>query len=207
DGVHNDDIAKLMAGFYLTLRGTPIMYYGEEIGMENNDPKRKGDVKDPIGVIGWPEEKGRDGERTPMQWDSGPNAGFTTGKSWLPVADSAQKHNVEAENKDPQSILAFYKQVIRMRKTEPALLEGAYVPLNESDVNVISYLRKSKNGTILVVLNFSTAPQNPCFDLRKQGFASAGVKGLLQNAASAPDGALKSIKLDAYGVYIGRVND
>ncbi len=55
---------------YLTLRGTPIMYYGEEIGMENNDPKRKEDVKDPIGITGWPEEKGRDGERTPMQWNA-----------------------------------------------------------------------------------------------------------------------------------------
>src|SRR5439155_240918 len=56
DGQHNDQIAKVMAGLYLTLRGTPIMYYGEEIGMENNDPKRKEDVKDPIGKIGWPKE-------------------------------------------------------------------------------------------------------------------------------------------------------
>src|SRR5206468_12576111 len=61
DGQHNDAIAKLMAGLYLSLRGTPIMYYGEEIGMENNDPKRKEDVKDPIGKLGWPQEKGRDG--------------------------------------------------------------------------------------------------------------------------------------------------
>src|SRR5260370_21719821 len=68
DGVHNDEIAKLMAALYLTLRGTAIMYYGEEIGMENNDPKSKDDVRDPIGKVGWPQEKGRDGERTPMQW-------------------------------------------------------------------------------------------------------------------------------------------
>jgi len=65
DGVHDDDIAKMMAGFYLTLRGTTVMYYGEEIGMENNDPKKKEEVKDPIGILGWPLEKGRDGERTP----------------------------------------------------------------------------------------------------------------------------------------------
>ena len=71
DGQHNDAIAKLMAGLYLTLRGTPILYYGEEIGMENHDPKRREDVKDPIGKLGWPEEKGRDGERTPMQWTDG----------------------------------------------------------------------------------------------------------------------------------------
>src|SRR5260370_35111314 len=65
DGVHNDEIAKLMAAFYLTLRGTPIMYYAEEIEMDNNDPKSKDDVRDPIGKVGWPQEKGRDGERTP----------------------------------------------------------------------------------------------------------------------------------------------
>jgi len=206
DGVHNDDIAKLMAGFYLTLRGTPVMYYGEEIGMENNDPKRKEDVKDPIGVLGWPIEKGRDGERTPMQWNSGPNGGFTKGKSWLPVPESAKTHNVETQSKDPQSILTFYKEVIRLRKSEPGLREGAYVPLNETDTDVLSYLRKSEEGTILVVLNFSASPQEPHFDLRKHGFASAKIRGLLRNAASAYDGALKSIKLDAYGVYIGRIS-
>jgi alpha-glucosidase len=205
DGAHNDDIAKLMAGFYLTLRGTPVMYYGEEIGMENNDPKRREDVKDPIGVLGWPKEKGRDGERTPMQWNSGVNAGFTEGKPWLPVPDSAKTHNVETENKDPQSVLSFYKQVIRLRKTELALRDGAYAPLNESDANVMSYLRKSEDGAVLVVLNFSARPQNPNFDLGKQGFASAKVTGLLQNGASAPDGVLKNVKLGPYGVYIGRI--
>ena len=77
-GRHNDQIARLMAAFYLTLRGTPVMYYGEEIGMENNDPQRKEDVKDPIGKLGWPKEKGRDGERTPMQ----------NGRAPLPTAQS-----------------------------------------------------------------------------------------------------------------------
>src|SRR6266576_3039042 len=67
DGVHNDQIAKLMAALLLTTRATPLMYYGEEIGMRTTDPVRKEDVQDPIGKIGWPQEKGRDGERTPMQ--------------------------------------------------------------------------------------------------------------------------------------------
>ncbi|MGB2665380.1 MAG: alpha-glucosidase [Candidatus Acidiferrum sp.] len=207
DGVHNDDIAKMMAGLYLTLRGTPIMYYGEEIGMENNDPKRKEDVKDPIGVLGWPLEKGRDGERTPMQWNAGPNAGFTTGKPWLPIPPSAKTHNVETESKDLHSVLSFYEQVIHLRKTEPALLEGAYIPLNESDANVISYLRKSEAETVLMVLNFSATPQNPSFDLTKQGFTSAKAKALLHNAATAPDGALKNVRLQAYGVWIARITN
>src|SRR5438876_10845389 len=81
DGQHNDAIAKRMAGLYLTLRGTPIMYYGEEVGMETNDPKSKQDVKDATGKLGWPEEKGRDGERAPMQWDEGLNAGFSQAAS------------------------------------------------------------------------------------------------------------------------------
>jgi len=207
DGVHNDDIAKMMAGFYLTLRGTPIMYYGEEIGMANNDPKRKEDVKDPIGLLGWPLEKGRDGERTPMQWNGGPNAGFTTGKPWLPVPASAQTHNVQTESENPDSILSFYKSVIQLRKTEPAMLEGAYIPLNESDQNVLSYLRKSPTGTVLVVLNFSPAPQNPTFDLQKQGFTSPKTKALLQNQADVADGPLQTVHLQAYGTYIGRITD
>src|SRR5207244_170463 len=105
DGQHNDQIAKVMAGLYLTLRGTPIMYYGEEIGMENNDPKRKEDVKDPIGKIGWPKEKGRDGERTPMQWNDSTNAGFSQPAPWLPVPPSYKTHNVPSDLKDPDAIL------------------------------------------------------------------------------------------------------
>jgi len=207
DGVHSDDIAKMMAAFYLTLRGTPIMYYGEELGMQNNDPKSKEDVKDPIGVLGWPKEKGRDGERTPMQWSAGPNAGFSSAKPWLPVPESAKTHNVETETGNERSVLSFYKKVIHLRKTEPALIEGSYIPLNESDPNVLSYLRKSDKETILVVLNFSATPQTPRFDLAKLGFPSPKTEALLENAAGAPDGVLKSIKLDAYGVYAARISD
>ena len=206
DGVHNDDIAKMMAGLYLTLRGTAIMYYGEEIGMENNDPKRKEDVKDPEGILGWPKEIGRDGERTPMQWNGSVNAGFTTGKPWLPLPESAKTHNVEAESKNPNSVLSFYKRVIDLRKTEPGLLEGEYISLNEADPNVLSYLRKGKDGTVLVVLNVSGKAQSASFELSKQGMAGAKVTALAQNAVSAPDGVLKDVKLEPYGVYIGRVS-
>ena len=83
-----------MAVLYLTLRGTPILYYGEEIGMRNNAPKLREDVKDPIGVKGWPKEKGGDGERTPMQWTNEPNAGFTQGTPWLSVWVSSKANPV-----------------------------------------------------------------------------------------------------------------
>src|ERR1700723_1390157 len=109
DGQNNVAIAKLMASLYLTLRGTPIMYYGEEIGMQNTDPVRKEDVKDPIGRLGWPLEKGRDGERTPMQWDDSPNAGFTRGTPWLPVPLIHETVNVASQMKDPSSIFNVYR--------------------------------------------------------------------------------------------------
>ena len=206
DGVHNDDIAKMMAGLYLTLRGTPIMYYGEEIGMENNDPKRKEDVKDPIGVLGWPLEKGRDGERTPMQWNAGPNAGFTKGTPWLPVPASAQTHNVESEQHDPNSVLNFYRRLLLLRKEDSALREGKYVALNLSDSNIMSYLRQSEDSTVLVVLNMSATKQEPSFDLAAQGLASAKPTTLLENGAAVGPANLKSVALEPYGVYIAKLN-
>ena len=104
DGVHNDQIARLMAVLELTTRGTPQMYYGEELGMRTTDPARIEDVHDPIGKLGWPREKGRDGERTPMQWDTSANAGFTTSSTpWLKAPPSAR--DVQRRNRETRSAL------------------------------------------------------------------------------------------------------
>jgi alpha-glucosidase len=206
DGVHNDAIAKLMAGLYLTLRGTPIMYYGEEIGMTNNDPKRKEDVKDPIGRVGWPKEKGRDGERTPMQWDDSPNAGFSKAKPWLPVPPSYKTHNVADELKDPNSILSFYKRVLALRHDEPALAEGDYVALNESDPNVLSYLRRYKNEAVVVVLNMSGREQKVRFNVAPQGFSNSSAETLATTFKSHPQQvSLSSVSLEPFSVYIGKI--
>ena len=194
-----------MAGLYLTLRGTPILYYGEEIGMENNDPKRKEDVKDPIGKLGWPAEKGRDGERTPMQWSGGPNGGFTNGGPWLPVPASAATHNVATESKDPNSILQFYKHLLALRHQKRPLLDGDYIPLNQDDPNVLSYLRRYKDRAVLVVLNMSSAAQKASFRLAAQGFPSPKVQELLSTAASATTG-LSGISLEPFGVYIAEIS-
>ena len=190
DGKNNDAIAKLMGAFYLTLRGTPIMYYGEEIGMENNDPTRKEDVKDPIGRTGWPQEKGRDGERTPMQWNTAPNAGFSKKDPWLPVPPSYQTHNVASEAKDPNSVLNLYKKVLALRHTNEALLEGSYTALNQDDPNVMSYLRSYKGKAVLVALNMSAVPQKAAFDLSPQGFGGAAVKTLI----ASPEASAKAVK-------------
>src|ERR1700733_5377707 len=98
DGQHDDAIARLIATLLLAPRDTALMYYGQELGMSNNDPKSVDQVKDPIGKIGWPKEIGRDGERTPMQWDATPNAGFSSSPfTWLPLAPSYTGVNVAGE--------------------------------------------------------------------------------------------------------------
>jgi len=206
DGQHNDEIAKLMAGMYLTLRGTPIMYYGEEIGMENNDPKRKEDVKDPVGRLGWPVDKGRDGERTPMQWNDSANAGFSVTDPWLPVPPSFKTHNVEAELKDPDSILQFYRHVLALHHEDPALREGEYVPLNEDQPDVVSYLRRYKNQAVLVVLNMSGTEQKVSFDLAKQGFSGGKATTLLTTLSAHPkEVSLSGVSLEPFAVYIAKV--
>jgi alpha-glucosidase len=205
DGKHNDQIAKLMAAMYLTLRGTPIMYYGEEIGMENNDPKRKEDVKDPIGITGWPADKGRDGERTPMQWDGTANAGFTTGTPWLPVPASVTTHNVATELSDPNSILQFYRQLLLLHHQNQALVDGDYIALNQNDPNVLSYLRRYKNEAVLVALNMSGTAQHVSFNLSSEGFASAKAKTLLTTSDPAPTGT-NQIVLEPFAVYVAQLS-
>jgi len=207
DGQHNQAIAKLMASLYLTLRGTPIMYYGEEIGMENNDPVRKEDVKDPIGRVGWPQEKGRDGERTPMQWDDSPNAGFTRGTPWLPIPPSYKTVNVASELKDPSSILQVYRSLLKLRHQNQALLEGDYVALNENDPNVLSYLRRYKNEAVLVVLNMSSQPQEVSFDLAPQSFAAKSARTLLTSMPpGSKESALSHLSLEPFSFYIAAVS-
>jgi len=206
DGKHNDAIAKVMAGLYLTLRGTPIMYYGEEIGIEQNDPKSKAAVKDPIGKLGWPYEKGRDGERTPMQWTDKVNAGFSKIRPWLPVSDNYRTHNVASEQKDPNSILRFYEELLALRHTNQALLDGDYVALNENDPNVMSYLRRYKDEAVLVVLNMSAEPQKASFNLLPQGFSAQEAKTLLTTMPEMKDRAgVSAMTLAPFSVYIGEI--
>ncbi len=203
DGQHNDQIAKDMAAMHLTLRGTPILYYGEEIGIRNNDPTRREDVKDPIGRIGWPKEKGRDGERTPMQWSDDPNAGFTTGVPWNPIPSTYKTYNVADELKDPNSILRWYKGLLALRRANPALLDGEYIALNQDDPNVLSYVRKAKNDTVLVIINMSAAPQTLKFNLSKQRLSTKSAKTLLTTQSSLQNNSsVAQLSLEPFAVYI-----
>jgi alpha-glucosidase len=205
DGKHNDEIAKMMAALYLTLRGSAIMYYGEEIGMENNDPRRKEDVKDPEGILGWPKEIGRDGERTPMQWNHEANAGFSKAKPWLPVPASAATHNVADERKDPDSVLSFYRKLLALRHSEPALLEGDYVSVNEDSPNVLTYLRRYKGEAVLVILNMSAVEQSVPFDLSATGFTAPKLEVLLTSFHKRVKGNFAVLPMEPYSVFIAKI--
>ncbi len=105
DGVHDTDIDRVISTMLFASRGSSLFYYGDEIGMKTTPPTRKEDVKDPVGITGWPKDKGRDGERTPMQWDGAANAGFSNAgvKTWLPVPPNSTEINVKAEEGIPDS--------------------------------------------------------------------------------------------------------
>ena len=139
-GVERAGVAAVML---LTLRGTPFIYYGEEIGMTDVmvPPDRIVDVD------------GRDPERTPMQWDGTKKAGFTTGDPWLPIGDTARS-NVAAQGDDPASLFSLYRRMIWLRKSSPALRRGSYrtVPVTRG---VFAYAREADGERVVVALNFT----------------------------------------------------
>ncbi|HZP87531.1 MAG TPA: alpha-amylase family glycosyl hydrolase [Burkholderiales bacterium] len=148
--------ARVAAMLLLTLRGTPTMYYGDELGMENVTipPDR---VQDP-----WEKNEpglglGRDPQRTPMQWDSSPNAGFTTGIPWLPLAPDHTSRNVDCLARDPASILSLYRRLIQLRRARPALIEGRYRHV-ESHADLLTYEREASGERLLIALNFAHVP-------------------------------------------------
>jgi alpha-glucosidase len=198
-GTDPDTISKLTGALQLTLRGTPILYYGQEIGMLNNDPKRIEDVLDVIGKRGWPKEKGRDGERAPMQWNASVNAGFNKGaKTWLPVGPDARVHNVAAEINDPASVLSWYRTLIALRRTHPAF-SGGFRSVDRADPAVLAYLRTSPKGNVLVLLNFSAAPAS----VRLRDAAAKGIGKIL--AANGAQAGPSAIALKPFGAFVAEV--
>jgi alpha-glucosidase len=149
--------ARVAAMLLLTLRGTPTIYQGEEIGM-TDVPISPEQVQDPweknVPGLGL----GRDPARTPMQWDATAHAGFTTGEPWLPVGADRHTINVAAQARDPCSILSLYRALIRLRCAEPALSVGAYTPV-AADETILSYERRHGDRHLLIALNMSGASQ------------------------------------------------
>ncbi len=155
----NEDDARLKvaAALLLTQRGTPFMYYGEEIGMRDI-PVKRAEIQDPIGRRYWPFYPGRDGCRSPMQWDATPNAGFGPARPWLPVHENYAQRNVQAQRADPDSLWNWYRQLIHLRRKLPALQSGMIQWLTYRPVRMLAYLRQTNEQMALVALNFYKRP-------------------------------------------------
>ncbi len=207
DGVHDKSIQRVLATILFASRGTALFYYGDEIGMKTTPPTRIEDVKDPIGIKGWPKEKGRDGERTPMQWDAEKNAGFTHGSPWLPVPPSAGEINVAAQRNDPDSLFAWYKSLIRLKKTVPAFERGANIMLDTENAQVLSWARQAPGAPqVFISVNFTAEPQTVSVDpATGAGIRARKLKTLLKSPGGVDPVSLSDIKLGPFGVYIGEV--
>jgi alpha-glucosidase len=206
DGVHNADIAKIVAALLLTSRSAALIYQGEEIGQVTSTPTKLQDVKDPIGISGWPKEKGRDGERTPMQWDdSNAQAGFSSnGHTWLPVPASYKTVNVAQESQDPNSMLSWHRRLIELRRVKPALAHGHLVMLDKDNPNVLIYARVAPDGAaVLVCLNMSASVQTVAPQLKATRVHAAWQSLVSNQAAESPSAAGPQVTLAPYGTWIG----
>ena len=209
DGVHDEEIARIIATLLLTSRAAVLLYQGEEIGQRTSPPKRVEDVRDPMGISGWPRVKGRDGERTPMQWDAGPQAGFSSNPhTWLPVAAGYERLNVQSERADAGSLLNWHRHLIAMRRNYAALRSGAMVMLDPDNPSVLSYARVAEDGAAMIVaLNMSAAPQTLSVDLAAAGVACRRCATLL----SSPSGIASvkaggSVTLPPYAAWVAAVH-
>ena len=188
DGKFNNELARISLALMLTLRGTPFLYYGEEIGMTDWRLHEVHQFRDPWGVWNYYLEiegfgashsqaldianrVGRDKCRTPMQWEDTPNAGFSPGtvQTWLPVNKNyRQGINVADQLKDPASLLSFYQRLIHVRKNTTALMYGEYIPIDEESTDYLAYLRQSDTQTCLVVINLSANTLRLRFGLERK---------------------------------------
>jgi alpha-glucosidase len=154
------EAARLAMLLLLTLRGTPTLYYGDELGMEDVPvPPEK--VQDPWGLRVAGLGLGRDPERAPMLWDESANAGFCPPgvEPWLPIDPAYRARNVRAQLADPRSMLTLTRTLLRLRRARPALHAGSYAPLDPAPAACLAYLRQADDERFLVALNFAAGEQ------------------------------------------------
>ena len=156
---YGQEQARVTAMLLLTLRGTPTLYQGDELGMVNGEIPFD-QQQDPFGIR--VPGLGRDVCRTPMQWSDSPNAGFAPShvkKCWLPATSDYHEVNVERELADPTSFLNLYRKLLAYRRSTPALHSGSYRPIDNVPQDCYVYVRQSENQRVLVVLNLSERDQ------------------------------------------------
>jgi oligo-1,6-glucosidase len=179
DGVYHKESAQMLATFYQLMRGTPFIYQGQEIGMTNvkfdsihdyndveihnfyNESLQSGKSEQEIFEEIW--STGRDNARTPMQWDDGPNAGFTQGTPWIKVNDNYKTINVKQQITDESSIYAYYKKLISLRKELSVIVYGDCELILRDHMDIYAYTRTMNNQSLIVICNFFGA--EPFFEL------------------------------------------
>jgi alpha-glucosidase len=201
DRQHDADLARLHAALVLTLKGTPFLYNGEEIGMTDliiTDPTKLRDTMavwyydrlvnewkvEPSEAAVRAGQVSRDKNRTPMQWSNRPNAGFSPAnvETWLPVNPNYRNGiNVRDQQHNPSSLLNYYKHLLEVRRSSPALIEGDYIPLHTTSRDYFSFLRKSDEQTVLIILNFSEKKLDLDFS-RTRGIKGRGLQVLFSSA-------------------------
>lgn len=188
--------AKMLATFILTMRGTPYWYAGDEIGMANARFAAIDDYRDiatlnqykrilkEAGDMGTfmenQQETSRDNSRTPFQWDAGPNAGFTSGTPWIGVNGDYRKVNAAAQEKEPGSPLNYFRRVVKLRKSSPALRYGDFELVDPRHEKIFAFTRTLGNDSLLIALNFTP------LDTRMRFPAEAGARPLLHNYPDTP---------------------
>lgn len=208
----------MLSTFLLTMRGTPYIYYGDELGMSNPGFTKPEDYRDKQFFSEYTYEKSRgadtvaflkrmkfshrDNGRTPFQWDASANAGFTAGTPWIAVNKNYASVNAQAEEKDSASVLNHFRRLVKLRKKNPVLVYGSYTEIDKGNKAVYAYLREDTNQALLVLLNFSSSAAN--VRLPK---AAVGAKVVLSNYEdSSPVGAeFSSFKLKSYQATVYRV--
>ncbi len=220
DGDYRVQSAKLLATLLHTLKGTPYVYQGEEIGMTNVKFESIEDYRDveilnmykdfvearglePKTVMGMIYAKGRDNARTPVQWDASENAGFTTGTPWIGVNPNYKEVNAEAALADPDSIFYYYQRLIELRRELPIIVHGSYELLLSSHPEIYAYTRTLGDEKLLVVLNFSS--KTPLFDPAEAGIAGHAER-IIGNYELAQADALESFTLRPYEAQVFRLS-
>ncbi len=170
DGKYRAESAKMLAALLFGLQGTPFVYQGQELGMTNAGElsldayldietldmiraRRKRGISEED-ILRSARAKSRDNARTPMQWDSSENAGFSSGRPWLPVNSNYREVNAEAERRDPDSVFCFYRELIRLRREHAVFRDGVFEMLLPEDEDLVAYTRKTADSGLLVLCNF-----------------------------------------------------
>ncbi len=188
----SDEARRCYATLLMCLRGSVCIYQGEELGLEEAELSFE-QLQDPYGIAFWPKFKGRDGCRTPMVWTTTPgNDDFSAAKPWLPIPDTHRPCAAEAQREDPASLLAHYRNCIKLRQQHPALAKGALTQLSHQD-NVLKFSRVLDGTTITCLFNLS----NTALSVELGG---AFAQELFNENPSSPSG--QEIRLEPWQTFI-----